>query len=242
MKDGRTIAQQVVAETRAVLESRLQCGFLYGSYARREAIPGVSDVNVMLLLDNIDPATLAALAPVVRKWVGSLRTPPLILEREQWRRAADVFAIELSDMRDAHELLWGQDFAAAEVISLNDLRTQAERELRGKLLQLQAGMLVSSGSGDVLGELLKRALPSFTTYLRAVLRLLSKPVPGTTAVVIQEAMAAINGSPDAFLKVWDARRQRQKLKVSLQDALVHEYHTAAEQTAVFVDHMREVGE
>ncbi|HSL69384.1 MAG TPA: hypothetical protein VK864_04040, partial [Longimicrobiales bacterium] len=241
-KDGRTIAQQLVDETRAVLGPRLQCGLLYGSYARREAIPGVSDVNVMLLLDNIDPATLAAVAPVVRRWVDSRQTPPLILEREQWRRATDVFAIELSDMRDSHELLYGQDFAAGEVISLNDLRNQAERELRGKLLQLQTGMLVGSGSGDSLGELLKRALPSFTTYLRAVLRLIAHPVPGTTPAVIQEAMTAINGSPDAFLEVWEARSNRQRLKVSLQDSLVHEYHTAAEQTAVFVDHMREVGE
>jgi hypothetical protein len=242
MKEGRALAQQLIDDLKRSFGARLECAILYGSVARNEAIAGLSDVNVMILLDDISPQALEAAAPIARKWIGQGHTPPLILEREQWRRASDVFAIELADMRDAHAALHGADCVAGAPISLTDLRTQAERELRGKLLQLQTGLLMNGSDAAALGELLKKALPSFTTYLRAVLRLAGRPVPGTTPEVIRAGMSAVGGPPDAFIQVWDARVGKQKLKVTLRDRIVEQYHTAAEQTAVFVDNLREVGE
>ena len=242
MNDGRAVAQKLVDELKREFGAQLQCAILYGSVARGEAIPGLSDVNVMILLDDISAASLEKAAPIARKWVQQGQTAPLILEREQWRRASDVFAIELADMRDAHVALTGEDCVAGAPIGLVDLRAQAERELRGKLLQLQTGLLMNASDGAALGDLLKRALPSFVTYLRAVLRLSGRKVPARTPEVIREGMSVVGGPPDAFIQVWDARVGKQKLKLTLRDRLVEQYHTVAEQTAVFVDNLREVGE
>jgi hypothetical protein len=241
MKDGRTIAKALVEELRTAYGARLQNATLYGSVARGEAIAGVSDVNVMVLLDDIHPESLALAAPIARRWVKDGNSPPLIMEREQWRRAADVFAIELADMRDARETLHGEDCVAGPPVALADLRTQAERELRGKLLQLQRSLLMESESA-ALGELLKKALPSFATYLRAVLRLTARDVPLSTPEVIREGMKVVGGDAHAYLAVWEARTGNQAMRLNLNDPIVRQYHTAAEQTAVFVDHLREVGE
>lgn len=241
MKDGRSVARGLVDELREAYGSRLENATLYGSVARGEAIPGVSDVNVMILLDDIHPESLALAAPIARRWVRAGNTPPLILEREQWRRAADVFAIELADMRDAHETLHGEDCVTGEPVTHADLRVQAERELRGKLLQLQRSLLMESQPAE-LGELLKKALPSFATYLRAVLRLTSGDVPSSTPDVIRAGMKAVGGDASAYLAVWDARAANQAMRLKLNDSIVRQYHAAAEQTAVFVDHLREVGE
>ena len=86
MKDGRAIAQQLVDELRVVLGPRLQSATLYGSWAREEAIPGVSDVNVMVLVDDIDPRVLSLTAPVAQRWVESGQTPPLLLEPSRIER------------------------------------------------------------------------------------------------------------------------------------------------------------
>src|SRR5687767_5552149 len=172
-------AERLVSELRNALGSRIQCAVLYGSAARGEYVAGVSDVNVMVLLDDIDTAVLATAAPIASKWARAGHTPPLIMEAEEWRRATDVFAIELADMRDAHSALFGPDCVEGAAVAPADLRAQAERELRGKLLQLQTGLLMSAGMPGSLGDLLKNALPSFTTYLRAAIRLSGGRVPAT---------------------------------------------------------------
>ncbi len=242
MKDGRVVAQRLVDELKRVFGARLECAVLFGSVARGESVEGVSDVNVMLLLDDIETATLAQAAPIAQRWAKEGHTPPLIMEREQWKRASDVFAIELADMLDAHVLLHGEDCVAGGRATLTDLRAQAERELRGKLLQLQTGLLMSEGDPLLLGTLLKKALPSFTTYLRAVIRLARRTVPSTTVQVIREGMQLVGGTPDAWLEVWQARARKQALRVGLRDSIVEQYHAAAEQTAAYVDNLREVGE
>jgi hypothetical protein len=242
MKDGRAIARDLVDQLRNAYGSRLLCATLYGSVARGEAIPGVSDVNVMVLLDDIHPESLALAAPIAKRWIGAGHTPPLIMEREQWRRARDVFAIELADMRDAHEPLHGDDCVAGPPVSGSDLRAQAERELRGKLLQLQTGLLMGATDPVAVGGLLMKALPSFTTYLRAVLRLTAHDVPRSTPEVIKAGTQAVGASPEAFQRVWEARLNGKPLRLALTDPIVRQYHNAAEQTAVFVDHLREVGE
>jgi predicted nucleotidyltransferase len=242
MKDGRAIAQQLVDQLKTVLGPRLQSATLYGSVARGEEIPGVSDVNVMVLIDDIDPRSLTAVAPVAQRWLESGQRPPLLLEREQWRRSADVFAIELADMRDAHIPLFGADPISDGVTRKSDLRNQAEHELRGKLLQLQTGMLMTAAKPEALGGLLMSALPSFVTYLRALLRIKSLSVPGSTPDVIRSGLREVNAGPAAFLEIWEARQKKSVLKLGLQDALVNGYHSAAEATVACVDQLREVGE
>ena len=242
MKDGRAIAQELVGSLHKQFGDRLEGAILYGSWARGEAIPGVSDVNVMVLLDDLHAGTLAQVAPIAQRWAKSGQSPPLIMETRQWARAADVFAIELADMRDAHVPLHGDDCVAGLPVAPADLRAQAESELRGKLLQLQRGMVMAEGDPRMLGDLLQKALPSFVTYLRAVIRLARKNVPGDTAQVIRDGLQIVGGTPGAMLDVFESRTRKQALRLTLSDPVVEQYHTSVEQTAAWVDNLREVGE
>ena len=241
-KNPEEIAQHLVSGLRTALGQRVECAILYGSAARGEYIDGVSDVNVMILLDDIDSAALVAAAPIANKWAREGHTPPLLMERKQWAQAADVFTIELADMKDAHRALHGADCVAGTAIDAPHLRSQAERELRGKLLQLQTGLLMSTSVKDGAGELLKKALPSFTTYLRAVLRLAGVAIPSGTPALIKTGLGLVDAAPEAWLAAWEARLQNKPMRVKLGDSLVEQYHTAAERTAVYVDNLQGVGE
>jgi len=234
-KDPKKQAAQLVGQLREIFGDRIESAIIYGSVARDEYIEGVSDINVMILFDQLDATTLAAASPVARRWFRDGHTPPLIIEEEQWRRATDVFAIELADMRDAHIPILGEDVVANEELHLPELRIQAERELRGKLLQLQTGMLMGAEERDGLGKLLQKALPSFVTYLRAALRLAGREPARSSETVIREGMALVGGSADPFLEVWNTRVQRRALRAAISDPIVDAYHTAAEQIAVFID-------
>jgi hypothetical protein len=85
---------------------------------------------------------------------------------------------------------------------------------------------------------LLNSIPSFTAYLRAVLRLAGQPVPAGTVETIQQAAGQVGASPAAFVRVWEARRARSSFKLAVDDPLVDAYYDTAEKTADFVDHLR----
>lgn len=215
---------------------RLRCALLFGSAARGEHVPGVSDVNVLFLLDDIDPATLRTASPVLRPFADH-GLAPLLLEWGEWQRASDVFAIELLDMRDAHAMLHGADPLDGAAVSPEKLRLQAEHELRAKIILLHDGMLRAAEDQRHLGGLLASAVPAFVTYQRAVLRLAERPVPATSQAVIDAACALVGADPDGLLHALDARRSGREWAIAITDPDVERYNTAVERTAAFVDNL-----
>lgn len=228
-------ARKLAAELNGLLGERLRSLLVHGSVARGEAVEGVSDVNVLVLLDRIDPPTLATLSPVAQRWTGAENTPPLLMTWPEWRRAADAFAIEVADMKEAYVLLHGEDPLRSLVVNPAELRLQAEHELRGKLLQLREGLLLAGKDSAQVGRLLLTALPSFTTYVRTALRLAGRPVPPATPDALAAAAALIAADAEPLQRVWQARKRRQPLVVPLDDPLVAGYHLFGERIADFVD-------
>jgi predicted nucleotidyltransferase len=234
MAEPHKLAESFTAELRRALGGRLHAASLFGSAARGEWIQGVSDVNVLVLLDALDTSLLADAAPVARAALDRGVTP-LIMELDEWRRAADVFAIELADMQQHHVPLLGDDLVAAARVDPANLRLQAERELRARLLHLHGGMLVAADDGPRLGSMLTRALPSFTTYMRALLRLSGDPVPDSSDEVILAACALAGADPAPFHQVLRARRDGSALSVTLREPLPDRFNTAATRLATCID-------
>lgn len=232
--EARRQAESFVGELGTAVGERLRAATLFGSAARGEWIDDLSDINVLVLVDSIDAALVGRAAPAVQAAVGRGITP-LVMELDEWARAADVFAIEVADMQDAGVPLLGEHPAAGAELQPAKLRLQAERELRGKLLHLHAGMLLAATDRARLGSLLIRALPSFTTYLRAALRLSGQPVPRSSRDVIVAGCMLCGAQPDAFMSVWDARADRGELELSLSDPLVDSFNTAASRLAAWID-------
>lgn len=234
MADPRKLAEDFVTGLKRALGDRVKSAALFGSAARGEWIEGVSDVNVLVLVDDIDARLLADAAPVARTSVPR-GVMPLLMELGEWRRAADVFSIELADMVDAHTSLHGDDPVAHHTPVPGLLRLQAERELRGKLLHLHSGMLLAADDKARLGQLLIHALPSFITYMRVVLRLSGRDVPQESAQVIGQAAAVVGIEGADFLRVLRARAGREKLALGLHDPLAQNFNSSAQHLADFID-------
>lgn len=231
-------ALEIAQELERDFGSRLKSVLLFGSVARDEYIEGVSNINLLVLLDDVNIGMLERAVSHAKRWreTGAV---PLLLEAGEWQRAADVFAIEIADMRDAHEVLVGTDPVAQHAVDRRALRLQAEREIRGKVMQLRSGLLAAAGEPDVIGGLLVATLPSFATYLRAALRLTGETVPARMDDVIEAGTRLVGAEPDALLAAYRARVGRNGLRVRLSDQLVESYHHVAERTAAFVDAIKE---
>jgi predicted nucleotidyltransferase len=234
MKDPRKLAEKSVQELRQATGDRLRSAMLFGSAARNEWVDGVSDVNLLVLVDRIDAALLAGAASAARQAVESGVTP-LLMELDEWAAAADVFAIEIADMQQAGLPLHGDSPVAGVAVQPARLRLQAERELRAKLLHLHGGMLLAAGDRKRLGQLFLVALPSFATYLRAALRLAGREVPMDTRETIDAGCSLAGADPRPLLAVHAARVAGGGLELDLADPLADDFNEAAKRLATWID-------
>lgn len=236
MNDMIRAAERYASELSVTLGDRLRSVVLHGSVARGEAVKGVSDVNLLVLLDTVDPTVLQDLAPHARRWRKESRALPLVLTWDEWAAAADVFAIETADMLDAHAVLHGDDPLTGATVRNRHLRVQAERELRVKLIHLREGLLAAADHPDELGELIVAALPSVVTYLRAALRLGGQTVEGRDSTeVIARGTALVGADDDHLLDLWTLRRAGKAPPMDVKDPRIAAVHDVLERTAHYVD-------
>jgi hypothetical protein len=172
MKPGVKVEQRIAQVGEALaqaLGTRVVCVAVYGSAASDEFSPAHSDVNLLLVLDDVSFADLRLIGvTMVREAGNELRfASPLVLTPSFLRDARDSFPIELDDIRARHRILAGRDVLADLRVSAESLREQAEREARGKLLRLRA--LVIHRPPDAQ---LRHALASLAAVLGVVERAL----------------------------------------------------------------------
>ena len=108
-----------------------------GSVVRGDHIPGRSDYNLLVVAERLGPPELKGLGPEFARFAAEDLGPPLLVTRAEWARAADVFPIEIADMRTAYKVVRGTDPLAGQSVRPEELRRALESEFRGKLLRLR---------------------------------------------------------------------------------------------------------
>jgi hypothetical protein len=192
-------------------------------------------VNLILVLDDVTPPILRALAPALAAWRKHGAEPPLLMSRAEWRRASDAFPIELTDMREGYEVLRGSDPLAEISVTPDDLRRALERELRGKLLRLRQGYAAAAGDAATLGAVARTSASTIMVLLRALLALLGRAVPVDPVELAREAAQAV-GSADDGLTTVVAHRGEARWRCPPE--LFERYLAAVEQAARYVDQLQ----
>jgi len=207
----REAVDRIVTPFLAQVDAALGSGYsavLYGSAARSDFVPGRSDINLMLILDDVSPRTLGALGGAFGAWRKSGDEPPLVIGRSEWARATDVFPIEITDMRCGYEVPRGPDPVAGLTVAPADLRHALEREFRGKLLRLRQGYVAAAGDPRALGTVAGQSAGTVMVLLRALLVLLGRPVPREPLELGAAAAAAMGMDGEPLLNVIRHRPER----------------------------------
>ena len=144
-------------------------------------MPQTSNYNVLLVVDGLGLAELDAISKPVAQWTRAGHRPPLLFTCGQLQASADVFPIELLDMRQSHRVLFGEDPLANMTIKHEHLRLQLERELNEKLLTLREGYLFTGGKSKQVVQLLTSSVVGVLVLFRASLRLFQEEVPPVKA-------------------------------------------------------------
>jgi predicted nucleotidyltransferase len=213
----------------------LQAVVLYGSAAAGDYAAKGSDYNLLVVLNDLSPAVLRNLAKPVAVWERAGNPVPLLFTRQRLSEAADIFPIELLDMRDARKVLFGEDVIAGIHPDTTNLRLQVERELSSALIQLRRHYLSACDSPRRLAALLAGSLSGVLTLFRAALRLYENSVPVEKFQALEKLNGHIPVEPGAFRQIQALKTGTVKIKKVDAGRLFEEYMKSIEAVVDAVD-------
>jgi predicted nucleotidyltransferase len=188
----------------AELGDDLVCLLIHGSAARGEYREGQSDIDLMVVLKDAAPATLAAIANPLQLGRFAARIEAMVLTSAEIPRAADVFPLLYDDIRRCNLVLVGADPFAALTISDRHRRLRIEQELREAQIRIRRAVIDAQGAGEVLGGALSRKLRQLRGPLRALLALRGRDVGDDFDAVLGGACALYGVDPAALRQVREA--------------------------------------
>jgi hypothetical protein len=225
--------QGFVDRLRAAAGTNLHSVVLYGSAAESDFHEDFSDVNVLCLFQELSASAMLGVSDSVQWWKKDGQSMPLLLSVEELTRAADVFVIELLDIRAHHRVLYGKDLIAELNVALHLHRVQVEHELRTKLILLRQNFV---NRADVL-KLMLNSVSSFTTLFRhSLITMGEKPETGRRAM-LQQLQRRLNVDVRAFMQLLNVREGSVKASALDGKSIFQGYLRAIEQVIAAVDRL-----
>jgi hypothetical protein len=178
---------EFVKKLKAAAADNLKGVILYGSAATEEFHSKHSDLNILCLVGQADAAHLEALHGPVEWWIRRGQRPPLVFTLEELRRSADIFTIELLDMKSRHRILYGENVLAEISVPLHYHSIQVERELRTDWLRLRQAILAAPKKPKVYLGIMVSSFSAFAALFRHALIALGE----TSAETKREAIGGI---------------------------------------------------
>jgi hypothetical protein len=188
--------------------ANLECVALFGSAANGEFHNDYSDLNILCVVRELSALVLEKLAPVINAWTKKKYPAPLIFSRTELEHSADVFAIEMLDIRQRHRILHGDDIFANLHVPMDRHRVQLEHNLRTKLLTLRQSYIQSAGNDSRIRRLMLDSVSNFSTLFRHTLIAMGEQPAPHKAENIKRLAEKIKFDPGIFLKLLQVRERK----------------------------------
>ena len=144
---------------------------LYGSATGKFYVPKQSDINLIVVLNDLRFEMLRSSLKLVNQGIRKRITAPLFFSLHHVETSKDVFPIEFLEIKENNILLYGRDLFKDMEIDLKHIRLFCEREIKGKLIRLRQAYLEVGLRKKGVEALLKESLNSLTPIFRALIRL-----------------------------------------------------------------------
>lgn len=190
--------------------ANLECVALFGSAASGEFHPDFSDINLLCVMRELTAADLAKVAPAINAWTKNRLPAPLLFSHIELRHAADIFAIELLDIRERHRILYGEDIFANMHVPMDMHRIQLEHNLRTKLLTLRQTYMQIVNDSNRVRRLMLDSVSNFSTLFRHTLIAMGEQPPSGKAENIRRLAERVQFNPTIFLQLLQERARTAK--------------------------------
>lgn len=149
---------------------------LYGSAVRGEFLPGLSNLNILLILSSYDLSVLKKYDGLHKRWSKEQVVVPLFLTSPDLKSASTTFPLEYQDILDCHRLLWGQDPFVGLKIDSRYLAAEVVQGMRGNLFRLRQRLVEGRSTEEAITILLPLSITALLPVLRGLQRLSGRPV------------------------------------------------------------------
>src|SRR6266853_2466356 len=219
---------EFVQKLKSSAAENLKAVALYGSAVTGEFHSKHSDMNLLCILEKADAARIEALHAPVEWWLKQGHRAPLVFTLEELARSADVFAIELLDMKTHHRMLYGDDVLAGLAGPLHYHAVQVERELRTDWLRRRQAILSAPKKEDAYLSLMTSSFSAFAALFRHALIALGEPLATNKRDAIERVGRFAHADPSGFLTVLDFREgKRKQREIDVEETLAR-YFTFVE--------------
>lgn len=159
-------------------QDNLSSVILYGSLASGGYIPGVSDINILILLYKSNPRQIFSFGGKAASMIRKGKITPQILTKDEFLRSADIFPLEYIDLKSNSKVLFGEDVLILLKLEKSNLRHQVESLLRGNIATLRQILTAAGGKEKELTSALKAWGGSQRTLFKGLLRLKGAEIAG----------------------------------------------------------------
>jgi len=232
----------LVDNLKKIFKERLSSVFLYGSCAVEDCSKSFSDINLMVIIEDLCAADLKKAHGAVDKFVKNGKYLPIFMDKEEWFNSCDVYSIEYSDIKERNKIVYGENLIDGLTVNKANLRLQCELELKNLLVRLRQTYLAKSTDKKVLKNLIYMSSKTFLVIFRAILRLLEVQVPikHNDVIVnfsdkIKECNCGIDFDCEMFLKILEFREKPKHIKDEEFETIIQKLIDTTNSVLKYVD-------
>jgi len=157
-----------------LLGDNLYSSILYGSAVRGGIKPGVSDINLLIILNRSTPEAHRAISECLQS---RILVDPFILDRHGMERSFEAFAIKFRSIKRNYLVLYGEDPLKSLEISKDHARFLCEQAIRNLQLRMVHNYVILRRDRKKYLRSLLGYYSTIIVELTEVLRLSDEQVP-----------------------------------------------------------------
>lgn len=195
----QAILEDVTSRLKDLFGNGLLSVVLYGSAVRGTYRKGVSDINILVLVEESRPQEFFEMGRVLKPFLRKHRLNPKVMTRDEFASSADVFPLEYSDIKDAHKVLYGDEGILNIDLRSAHLCYELEEKLKGAVGDIRYLLIASGGNEKKLAMHLGSWSGLCGTIFRGLLRLKGvSDIPAEADALYERVSAEYSVPMDGF--------------------------------------------
>tara|TARA_Y100000310_G_scaffold264450_1_gene275079 strand:+ start:753 stop:1424 length:672 start_codon:yes stop_codon:yes gene_type:complete len=175
--------------------------------------------NILIITKRLSFEDLEIIKPIIKNHKKRTKLVPVVLTEIGLNESADVFPLELLDMKYPHEVLFGNDLIDSVKIDKKHVRRQLEYELRSKLIHLRETYIWIQSSRE-LKALLGSAIPTLMPLFYGMLFLKDVKPPTDLNLLFSEVNSNFNIDMSLFLKIKNEKINKKELPKYVKELMI----------------------